>query len=221
MQRRVAAAVGRSDVRSESVIVLTGELAAGRCYVCRLDRLCCLRGGARSSRQVGQVRLGGWRFPGRGGGGRITWLAGGGPAASRPNGSQAAALSRVPISVITLIAAIGVLVSSVATRTDAHGLRQFAWADRAYWLGQALILAPMAGRLLSRRRLSNGGTIILVVVLTVAEYLLKVNYSPLGFAFNDEFLHWRGTTNMLQTGKLFEQSTTDCRSARTTRGSKR
>ncbi len=42
------------------------------------------------------------------------------------------------------------------------------------------------------------------MVLTVAEYLLKVNYTPLGFAFNDEFLHWRGTTNMLQSGKLFE-----------------
>ena len=42
------------------------------------------------------------------------------------------------------------------------------------------------------------------MVLTVAEYLLKVNYSPLGFTFNDEFLHYRGTVNMLQSGKLFE-----------------
>ena len=42
------------------------------------------------------------------------------------------------------------------------------------------------------------------MILTIAEYLLKVNYTPLGFAFNDEFLHWRGTTNMLESGKLFE-----------------
>jgi hypothetical protein len=73
-----------------------------------------------------------------------------------------------------------------------------------YWLGQVLILLPIAGRLISRRQMSNGSTIALIVVLTIAEYLLKVNYSPLGFGFNDEFLHWRGTTNMLESGKLFE-----------------
>jgi hypothetical protein len=73
-----------------------------------------------------------------------------------------------------------------------------------YWLGQVLILVPVAGRLISRRQMSNGSTITLLVVLTIAEYLLKVNYSPLGFGFNDELLHWSGTTNMLQSGKLFE-----------------
>ncbi len=52
--------------------------------------------------------------------------------------------------------------------------------------------------------MGNGSTISLIVILTIAEYLLKVNYTPLGFGFNDEFLHWRGTTNMLQSGKLFE-----------------
>jgi hypothetical protein len=69
-----------------------------------------------------------------------------------------------------------------------------------------LILVPIAGRLLSRRHLSNANAITLIVVLTVAEYLLKVNYSPLGFGFNDEFLHYRGTVNMLASGKLFEQN---------------
>jgi hypothetical protein len=118
---------------------------------------------------------------------------------------RASVLSRIPISVITLIVMIGVFVSSVgyadgrtgATPDNPHGVD-------LYWLGQVLILVPIAGRLLSRRPLSNGGTITLLSVLTIAEYFLKVNYSPLGFTFNDEFLHWRGTTNMLATGKLFE-----------------
>jgi hypothetical protein len=118
---------------------------------------------------------------------------------------EASALSRIPVSVITLIVMIGVLVSSLgyadgragATPNNPHGVV-------LYWLGQVLILVPIAGRLLSRRPLSNGGIITLITVLTIAEYLLKVNYSPLGFTFNDEFLHWRGTTNMLQSGKLFE-----------------
>src|ERR1700751_1539131 len=118
---------------------------------------------------------------------------------------EASVLSRIPISVITLIVMIGVFVSSMgyadgrtgATPNNPHGVV-------LYWLGQVLILVPVAGRMLSRRPLSNGGTITLITVVTVAEYFLEVNYSPLGVAFNDEFLHWSGTTNMLATGKLFE-----------------
>jgi hypothetical protein len=37
----------------------------------------------------------------------------------------------------------------------------------------------------------------------VAEYLLKVCYSPLSFTFTDELLHLRSTVDVLQTGKLF------------------
>ena len=114
-------------------------------------------------------------------------------------------LSRVPISVIALIAAIGVFVSSIGYAAGRAGAGPQSQSGHAfYWIGQLLILAPIAGRLLSRRQMSNGSTITLIVVLTISEYLLKVNYSPLGFGFNDEFLHWRGTTNMLASGKLFE-----------------
>jgi hypothetical protein len=114
-------------------------------------------------------------------------------------------LSRVPISVVTLIVAIGVFVSSMGYGAGRAGDGPNSGSGIVlYWLGQALILVPIGGRLLSRRQLSNGGIITLITVLTVAEYLLKCNYDPLGFAFNDEFLHWRGTTNMLQSGKLFE-----------------
>lgn len=118
---------------------------------------------------------------------------------------EASILSRVPVSVITLIAAVGVMVSSVG-----YGLGRAGGGPSsgpgviAYWAGQVLILLPIAGRLLSRRHLTNGATITLVTTLTVAEYLLKVNYSPLGFEFNDEFLHYSGTVNMLSSGKLFE-----------------
>jgi hypothetical protein len=118
---------------------------------------------------------------------------------------KASALSRIPISVIALTAAIGVLISSLGYADGRAGVGSSSGPGIAlYWLGQVLILVPIGGRLISRRQMSNGSTIALIVVLTVAEYLLKVNYSPLGFGFNDEFLHWRGTTNMLQSGKLFE-----------------
>ena len=43
----------------------------------------------------------------------------------------------------------------------------------------------------------------LLVVLTVAEYLVSVCYSPAGFTFGDELMHWRTTVDILQTGELY------------------
>ena len=118
---------------------------------------------------------------------------------------QASVFSRIPVSVIALIAAVGVFVSCMGYADGRAGAGASSGPGVAlYWLGQVLILVPIAGRLISRRQMSNGSTIGLIVILTVAEYLLKVNYTPTGFGFNDEFLHWRGTTNMLESGKLFE-----------------
>ena len=130
-------------------------------------------------------------------------------AARRPyravQAPEASVLSRIPISVITLIVAIGVFVSCVGYAEGRNGDGSHSGPGFAlYWFGQVLILVPIAGRLLSRRPLSNTGIVTLITVLTIAEYLLKCTYSPLGFAFNDEFLHWRGTTDMLASGKLFE-----------------
>jgi len=116
-------------------------------------------------------------------------------------------VSRIPVSVIALVVAVGVFVSSVGYADGRAGAGTHSVPGiRLFWLGQVLILVPVAGRLLSRRHLSNGHTVTLIAVVTVAEYLIKVNYTPLGFGFNDEFLHWRNTTNMLATGKLFEQN---------------
>jgi hypothetical protein len=130
-------------------------------------------------------------------------------AARRPSrvgqAPEASALSRIPLSVITLIVAIGVFVSCMGYAAGRAGNGPNSESGVAlYWLGQVLILVPIAGRLLSRRPLSNSGIITLITVLTIAEYLLKCTYDPLGFAFNDEFLHYRGTVNMLTSGKLFE-----------------
>lgn len=118
---------------------------------------------------------------------------------------EASALSRIPISFLTLIVAVGVFVSCVGYAAGRAGDGPNSGSGLAlYWIGQVLIVVPVAGRLLSRRPLSNAGILTLIIVLTVAEYILKCTYNPLGFAFNDEFLHWIGTTNMLQSGKLFE-----------------
>jgi hypothetical protein len=127
----------------------------------------------------------------------------------RPSGAvrqpEPSALSRIPLSVIALLSSIGVLISCYAYNMGR--ISSFPNPEQGivlYWVGQVFILLPIGGRLISRRPLNNGGIIALIAVLTTAEYLLKCAYEPLGFAFNDEFLHWRGTTDMLQSGKLFE-----------------
>jgi hypothetical protein len=111
--------------------------------------------------------------------------------------------SRLPVSVVALIAATGVLLAAAAYTAGRLGHSGASWADRLYWLAQLLILAPVAGRLLSRRALGVSETVTLVVVLTVAEYLVKVCYSPAAFTYADELMHWRSATDIAQTGKLF------------------
>jgi hypothetical protein len=114
-----------------------------------------------------------------------------------------ARLSRWPVSLVAVSAATGVLVVATAYTAGRLGQASSAWADRLYWLGQSLILAPAAARLLSRRLLTAAETVTLVVVLTVAEYLVKVCYSPAAFSYPDELMHWRSTVDVLQTGTLF------------------
>ena len=132
----------------------------------------------------------GGRFPGSGREGRAA--------------GSAAARQRLPACVVALIAAVGVLVVAAAFTAGRLGYANSPWAHGAYWLGQVLIVVPVAARLLSRRHLGAGETVTLVVVLTVAEYLVKVCYSPAGFTFGDELAHWRSTVDILQTGKLFQ-----------------
>ena len=111
--------------------------------------------------------------------------------------------SHLPVSVVAFIAATGVLLVAAAYTFGRHGYADSAWAVRAYWLGQALIVMPAAARLLSRHVLTAGEIVVLITVLTIAEYLITVCYSPAAFTFSDELSHWRTTVNILQTGKLF------------------
>ncbi len=107
------------------------------------------------------------------------------------------------MSVVALSAATGVLAAAAAYAAGRLGHASSRAADVTYWLGQALIVIPVAHRLLSRKFLAGYEAVSLVVVLTVAEYLLKICYSPAGFTFVDELAHWRSAVNLLHTGKLF------------------
>jgi hypothetical protein len=128
------------------------------------------------------------------------------PAAYQEPGGPAdtsAAPPWTPVSVVALSAATGVLVVATAYLAGRLGHAGESWANRMYWLGQLLILTPVAARLLGRRALVASETVTLVVVLTLAEYLVKVCYSPAAFTYADELMHWRTTTDVMQTGRLF------------------
>jgi hypothetical protein len=113
------------------------------------------------------------------------------------------AISNLPVSVIALSTATGVLVVAAAYTGGRLGYANAPWADRLYWLGQALIVIPVAIRLLVWRPLTEAGTAALIVVLTIAEYLVKVCYSPVAFTYSDELDHWRSAVDILRTGRLF------------------
>jgi hypothetical protein len=121
-------------------------------------------------------------------------------ASSAPPVSRSSAL---PVSLVALSAATGVLVVSLAYTFGRLGHASSSWADRTYWFGQALILVPIAYRLLNRRVLTARETLTLVIVFTVAEYFVTVCYSPVAFTYVDELEHWRSTLNVLETGQLF------------------
>lgn len=122
--------------------------------------------------------------------------------APRRRGRHAAARSRVPVSVVAIITATGVLIVAAAYTAGRLGHASSAWTDLTYWVGQGLVVAPTTIRLLSRRVLTASETVSLITILTVAEYLVWVCYSPAAFTFVDELEHWRSAMDVLQTGKL-------------------
>jgi len=107
------------------------------------------------------------------------------------------------VSTIAVSAAAGVLVAAAADYAGRAGHASAPWADAVYWLGQALVLVPLSVRLLSQRVVAAAETVALIVIMTVAEYLIRICYSPAAFSYADELEHWRSTVNVLHTGRLF------------------
>jgi hypothetical protein len=117
-----------------------------------------------------------------------------------PNG-EAERPSR-SLSTTALVCALGLMSVSLAFWAGRSGHDGSA-ATAAYWLGQMLIVTPVAARLLTRPPALPWESMGLVALLAGAEYAVKLFYSPIMFTFPDELEHWRTTENILQTGHLF------------------
>lgn len=106
------------------------------------------------------------------------------------------------LPLLSLVSAIGLLFIAFAFTTartngpDAYGL---------FWVGEVLVFAPIAARLISvaaarRERLG------IVLVAGVLLYLVKVIHDPAYFTSFDERLHLRTAQDIVRFGHLFHQN---------------
>ena len=79
------------------------------------------------------------------------------------------------------------------------------WSPRLYWLSLGVTAFPVALRLASASA-SRKERVGLLVMLTVALYLVKIFASPLGFTLHDELGHWRTADDVVQTGHFFHDN---------------
>jgi hypothetical protein len=137
---------------------------------------------------------------------KVTYVSGLTDARSgHPQSEQVTTPERPYVSVgsVALITALGVLVVALAYTAGRHGDSDSKTATYSYWAGQVLIFIPASIRLLSKRGATEAGAVAAVTILTVAQYLCKLCYSPLSFTYSDELAHWLTAENILRTGKLF------------------
>jgi hypothetical protein len=72
-----------------------------------------------------------------------------------------------------------------------------------FWLGIFLIVLPISLRAMMRRT-PRAERIALFLLLAAALYVVKVENSPYAFTYNDEFIHWLNTKNILDGDSIFQ-----------------
>lgn len=100
---------------------------------------------------------------------------------------------------LSLTSAVGVFLVALAAEAGRAASR---WADLLFWLGLLVLLLPIVLRLLSSKP-ARRERIALLVVLGSALYLFRDLEYPLSFAYNDEFLFWRGAQDLATSRHLF------------------
>jgi len=75
-------------------------------------------------------------------------------------------------------------------------------AAPVFWLGQFVMVTPIAARLMVRR-VARRERLGLVLFLGLGLYLLKILNSPASFTYYDELQHWATLDSIVRTGHLF------------------
>lgn len=76
------------------------------------------------------------------------------------------------------------------------------WAENFFWVGLLFFLVPVAVRV-SIYRVSQREAAGIIALEALGLYMVKVLHSPAGYTFFDEFLHYRTTSDILNSGHLF------------------
>jgi hypothetical protein len=101
-----------------------------------------------------------------------------------------------------LIAAGALLLIAVA---DTGARASAEWAEPLFWFGLVALYAPIVARLAAPDA-ARGERLALILMLGGGLYLVKIMHSPLGVTHHDEFIHWRTTRDILDTGRLFPEN---------------
>jgi hypothetical protein len=109
-------------------------------------------------------------------------------------------LGRLPeICVLCSSGLILVAVADTAARMD------LPFAAALFWMGLGLVLVPAALRI-CHPTISNRESLGIALCMGMSFYIVKVLHSPLYFTFLDEFYHWRGVIDIVDTHALFKMN---------------
>ena len=101
--------------------------------------------------------------------------------------------------VLTVVASVGVALVAIGYTA---GRLLLPIAPALFWLGMLIITVPILVRMLAH---AAGRTerLSLILLMSMALFLVKVLHSPLDFTLFDEFHHWRTVDDIVATGRLF------------------
>ena len=103
------------------------------------------------------------------------------------------------LSVLSLIAALGVLIVALSYSASRIGLEV---AMTLFWVGLVVVFAPAFARLFAPD-LGRSEAAILLIILGIASCAVAFLRTPRYFSGFDELLHWRTAYDILQSGRLF------------------
>lgn len=101
--------------------------------------------------------------------------------------------------VLALVAAVGLVLIALGNNAAREGA---SGAELLFWLGLALIYAPIVYRLLLPSA-TREERLALCVVLGLSLFVVRILYSPLASSPYDELATWRQTDDLLRGGHAF------------------
>ena len=103
-------------------------------------------------------------------------------------------------SLVSVVIAFGVLLISFACALGRLGVER--WSTLFYWLGLMLLVVPASVRFISLN-LSRTEAVGIILIISAGTFLVSYMRSPTIFRGFDEFLHWRTSYDILESGRLF------------------